>query len=192
MSRIIKTEHKQPLSLNFYTPIYTPLRRAKIIVMYNVMSKHKAFRDFSKQRQEYLIMSIENPIWLYALEKNKEESIVLDDVYSTICYRIMSNLDPELVYNENLCNKVLNFNIDFNHLARMSSQELFPEMYVEIIDHMNKIKAVESIIKTSALYQCRRCKENKCTIENIITRSIDEGVSVKVTCINCGMSWVIR
>ena len=191
MSQLIKVEHKEPLDLIFYDKQYTVLRRAKIIVLYNILNKHQKFTNICKQDKINLIQNIETPIWQYANEKAYEESTEPNEIYVAICYRIFANLDQEMIYNQHICAKVLDGSIDYKLLPRMSSQDLYPEMYTEILDRMNKIKDVERVIKTSALYQCRRCKENKCTIENVITRSIDEGVSVKITCINCSLSWII-
>ena len=38
-------------------------------------------------------------------------------------------------------------------------------------------------------FKCGRCKSRKCTYYEMQTRSADEGMTIFVTCINCGKRW---
>lgn len=38
-------------------------------------------------------------------------------------------------------------------------------------------------------FQCKRCKERKCTYYQLQNRSCDESMNTYITCINCGNRW---
>jgi DNA-directed RNA polymerase subunit M/transcription elongation factor TFIIS len=52
----------------------------------------------------------------------------------------------------------------------------------EIADR-NKQRVVE---KFSTLFQCRICKDRKCLIREVQTRSLDEAADFFCTCLTCG------
>jgi DNA-directed RNA polymerase subunit M/transcription elongation factor TFIIS len=196
MYRHIKHEHKTPLSLEFLTKEYNSMRRAKIILLLATFNKYHKFATMPQKQKEEIVSKIESGCLRHAHEKAMENDTIVNwendsfaDIYHSICFRITTNLDPELVHNEAFCHRILSGEIPYDSLSKLSSQEIFPEQYKDVMEKMNKSKQVSTAVKTSSLYRCGRCKENKCIIESVINRSIDEGASIKVTCANCGMWW---
>lgn len=71
-------------------------------------------------------------------------------------------------------------------LAVMEDTELCPKAIererAEIADR-NKQRVVE---KFSTLFQCRICKDRRCSIREVQTRSLDEAADFFCTCLTCG------
>ncbi len=190
--------HKYPLSLEFYSNNYNKHRRNKLIQFMNILSPYEEFINLSLYDKNQLIKKIEASCLNEAIEiANKEKSIINSwnselfiELYFDICYKISANLGKcYLVNNEFLHKELFSGNIDYKKLANMNSQELFPEKNKDILDKINSSKSITQVIKTSSLYRCHRCKENKCIIENRYNRSLDEGVNLEITCLNCHNKW---
>ena len=196
MTNHIKNEHKTPLSLEFYAEGFNSVRRAKIILLFAMFNRYAEFSVLKQVKKNEIVGKIEASCMHHAKEKAVEYDITIEwsndnfvEIYHSICYRITTNLDPDLVNNSAFCSRILSGAISYEALPCMSSQDIFPEQYVDVMERMNKSKQVSTNVKTSSLYKCGRCKETKCIIESVINRSIDEGASIKVTCANCGMWW---
>ena len=74
----------------------------------------------------------------------------------------------------------------------MSSQELFPEHWKEMLDAKYKKEKFMYESKPEAMtdqFKCGRCKSRECTYYEMQTRSADEGMTCFITCINCGNRW---
>ena len=74
----------------------------------------------------------------------------------------------------------------------MKPEEIFPEKYAEIINHMKqKEKVIFEKRETvgSKHYKCGKCKERDVSVSTAQTRSGDEGITLFLTCNNCGNQW---
>lgn len=186
-----------PLTPEFYVKPYNQLRRAKLITFGTCLNEYEAFVVLPYKEKISLIKQIERSCFNYTIDKSHENNIMTSwevdlfrDLYHSICYKISSNLERYgLVCNPALSNQILRGDISIENLPKLTSQEMFPQKYVEIMKRFNACKTVEQTTKTSTMYRCGKCKTNKCTIENVYNRSLDEGVSLRVTCTNCGHSW---
>jgi hypothetical protein len=103
---------------------------------------------------------------------------------------------------QNLCNentRLVNFIQDPKsngdnayQISYMTPNELYPEKYTEI---MNKIKEKEKVIFEkratvgSKHFKCGKCKERDVSVTTAQTRSGDEGITLFLTCNNCGNQW---
>jgi DNA-directed RNA polymerase subunit M/transcription elongation factor TFIIS len=185
------------LHIRYYKPPYNTTRRAKITLFTVVLSDYKEYQELSEEQKLLLADKIENSCYNTLLEKAKDENIsntwenpIFEDTYHSICARISSNIDMHnKVKNINLVSSILNGSINIDQLPKLSSQEIFPEKYSEIINKIELSKSASITVKTSSLYRCRRCHQNKCTIENRYNRSLDEGVNLTITCVACGNQW---
>ena len=112
------------------------------------------------------------------------------DLYHNICYKLASNLDETSSINSDFIKKkILNNEVNLQHVANLSSKELCPMKYEKIEQKINKRNNLERKIKFSELYKCRKCKHNQCTTERRYARSLDEGTDLTILCLFCGHSW---
>lgn len=186
-----------PLDAEFYQAPYNVLRRAKLMVLTSCLDKFPEFLKLSYKEKTKLIKKIERSCYNYVIDKSHEENIISTwddpifcDLYHSICYKVSSNIDPDnLVQNNKLGRRLLANEISIDNLPKLTSQELFPERYMDILQKVEVSKTVSQTLKTSALYTCKKCKQNKCTMENLYNRSLDEGTNLRITCMNCFHSW---
>ncbi len=198
--------------INFSIPdlsIY-PLRKYKIIIfqeciikyyesIYNNLDKKIKFLTiFSKKAFiQSLAIKIEEACYKHTNEKCKSENIFIDwtnkeytDIYNLICYKISSNIEINNdVNNVELIKSIVEEKVDISTLPKKTSQELFMSKYDEIYKLIENSKNIETSVKYSIMYTCRKCKESKTTIISVQNRSLDEGNSIEITCINCGFKW---
>lgn len=186
-----------PLSAKYYKAPYNVFRRAKLILFTKALGSHEEFVELKEDKQFGLIEAIENSCYNYVLLKADEENIPVSwkkqlfrDLYSLTCAKISANIDANgSVKNTYLFPKILDGSIKIEDLPRMSSQEIFPEMYKDVIAKLERSKMVVETRHTTSIYTCRRCKKSECTVENRYNRSLDEGVNLRVTCMNCAFAW---
>lgn len=147
------------------------------------------------QRQA-IIMQLEAAIYAEAHSRAKHNGIVclwdsddFLDIYNVTSYKATSNLDADIVKNATLADQFITGQISAKQLATSTSQELFPQMYTEVIAKMMASRAVNQTIRTSSMYKCGKCKSSKCLISSLYNRSLDEGVNLQVTCQVCQHRW---
>ena len=115
------------------------------------------------------------------------------ETYINIGISIYSNLDENsYIKNKGLIAKIKNREILPHKLPYMTTQEMFPDRWKEIIEkHEKQIKnayEVKQISMTEAI-KCGKCKNNKITYYELQTRSGDEAMTQYFTCICCGHKW---
>ena len=68
---------------------------------------------------------------------------------------------------------------------------LYSENHFNLKDEIQQgIKLCDSCsCEECCKHKCSKCKENKCTIVPRFNRSLDEGVNLTVTCMNCSFEW---
>ena len=188
----------EPLDIAFYQTEYNVIRRAKALLFITGFKEHEDNIKFIELiNLQKIILDIENACYNYTINKANEENIPADwsndlftEIYHATCAKIYSNISKKCgVSNNYLICHIVNNNLDINKLPYMSSQELFPEKYKELISKLEASKNVTRTIKTTSMYKCRRCHKNECTEENRYNRSLDEGVNLTITCMSCGYQW---
>jgi DNA-directed RNA polymerase subunit M/transcription elongation factor TFIIS len=190
-------DNSDPLPIKYYKKPYNTTRRSKLILFSSVLKQHMIFIDLALDKRFELIESIERACMNYTIDKSKElnvpskwENEEFVFIYDTLCAKIAANIDQtNSVRNTYLTQKIISGEIDIPSLPKMSSQDLFPEKNKNVLRKLQESKNVERTIRTTAMYTCRRCKKSECTLENLYNRSLDEGVNLMVTCINCGLEW---
>ena len=189
--------HTTPLPAKFYAEPYTRHRRAKLMLFNYCFSYTAQYMDMSYDDRMQLLQQLERSCYNYTISKAIDENIMAtwsNDIfcalYHATCYKISSNTDASNeISNKQLISKILDKTIDINALPSMTSQELYPEQYTDILQRIAASKNIVQSVKTSAMYRCSKCKENKCTIVPRFNRSLDEGVNLTVTCMNCSFEW---
>jgi len=113
--------------------------------------------------------------------------------YINIAIKIYSNLYPNsYIQNKNLLSRLKNKEFLPHKLPYMTTQEMFPERWKEIMEKYEKqIKNAYEIKQMSMTedYKCGKCKNNKITYYELQTRSGDEAMTQYFTCICCGHKW---
>jgi transcription elongation factor S-II len=77
-------------------------------------------------------------------------------------------------------------------IISLSSQELYPELYEEILIKNKKLMdkySEEKKAQGSTIFRCAKCRQNNCTYYQLQTRSADEPMTTFVTCLNCDNRW---
>ena len=186
-----------PLPVKYYDLPYNTVRRAKLILFSSVFNQHDIFLAKPLEERFSWIERIERACSNYTIDKSKEVNIPTkwdntdyQYIYTLVCAKIAANIDQQnTVNNTYLCKAILDGEIDINVLPKMTSQELFPEKYKNVLSKLELSKNVERTVRTTAMHTCRRCKKSECTYENLYNRSLDEGVNLMVTCMSCGLEW---
>jgi len=122
------------------------------------------------------------------------DNVTFQKIYLNKCRSLYSNLDSKsYIQNKNLIER-LNCDTEFilDQIASMSYQELFPEIWKQMMDDKYKREKLLYEEKQEAMtdqFKCARCKSRKCTYYELQTRSADEAMTIFITCINCGNRW---
>lgn len=115
------------------------------------------------------------------------------DTYINNARSIYTNLKKDsYLKNSNLIDRLNNKEFHPHELAYMTSAELFPEKWKDIINKQNlKLKAayeVKQVSMTDAI-KCGKCKNNKISYYELQIRSGDENMTQFFNCISCGHKW---
>ncbi|GAU89256.1 hypothetical protein RvY_01826 [Ramazzottius varieornatus] len=105
--------------------------------------------------------------------------------------RIMSVQDAK---NPKLRENILLGHIAPERLAKMTAEEMASKEMKELRDRLSKEAINDSQLTTAGgtetdLLQCGKCKQRKCTYNQVQTRSADEPMTTFVYCNNCGNRW---
>ena len=192
-----KVIHNNSLDLLFFEYPYNVIRRSKIILFDSLLSEHDKYRTLPNEKKTSLLKELEIACYQYIIDKAYENNIMASwdnelfcDMYHSICYKISSNVEKGgLVDNESFSSALISGLIDPSKIPSMTSIEMFPQKYQITMQRLEASKTIVKNVKTSALYHCHRCKQNKCSMENLYNRSMDEGVNLKITCLNCFTQW---
>lgn len=186
-----------PLTMEFYTDEYNNLRRLKLIILSDKLSMFDEYKCLSYDEQIEIIKKIENSCLNETLRKAigyvvkctwKNSQFV--NIYHSICYNIISNIDFESEDSKYLIQKIINKKIDLNSIANLSQKELHPEKYENLTKEITRRANTECAIKYTELHFCKKCKRNKTTSERVQARSNDEGSSFHITCLFCDNRWI--
>ena len=185
------------LDIKYYDQPYTYHRRAKLSMFSSILNQHDVITKMNLKDKFTIIEKIEIACFDYSIIKATEYNIptkwdhdLFKTIYNSTCAKIAANLSTtNTVKNTYLLPAILENTVNINDLPKMTSQELFPDKYKEVIHKLELSKNIQKTIKTSTMYKCRRCGKKECTIENRYNRSLDEGVNLTITCVACGNEW---
>lgn len=112
-----------------------------------------------------------------------ETPYLIEQIYETKATELL-----ELLKNKELelLKLLKDGNIDATKIAFMKPDKLNPEKYDKIIKKNTLEEYKKKNQATSAVFQCKKCKNKKCQVTQRQTRSADEPATTFVTCMECG------
>lgn len=120
-------------------------------------------------------------------------SDVFKELYTNKARSIFNNLNPNLsIKNERLLKRLKNKEFLPHELANMVPEQMYPEIWKEIIDRetlRTKSAYEPSATAMTDRYTCGKCKKNRCSYYELQTRSADEPMTMFITCLHCGHRW---
>lgn len=124
--------------------------------------------------------------------KNAHDFETYRTIYLTNARHIIANLkNNNQINNLTLIEKVNQGSITPDVLVDLNPQDMFTERWHTLIE--KKLHDINNLTKdpeaTTDLYQCARCKRNKCTYFQRQDRSADEPMTIHITCCYCGKKW---
>ena len=161
----------------------------------NIVKKFASLIDDEKKAK-----NIEKSVFNYAIQESKTRKIVRKWenkffvlVYTDKLKSVWMNLnDKSYVGNANLITRIKNGDIKTKKIAFMTHQELYPEIWKELIEA--KIKRDEHKFEddkrgATSEFKCRKCKQRECSYYQLQTRSADEPMTQFITCLSCSNRW---
>lgn len=107
-------------------------------------------------------------------------------VYNDKIYELSQNLNPDnFVQNKTLINAIQEGKINPQMIAFLKPQDLHPQRWASLIKKTNLREEKKKNLAVTDLYQCWKCKERRCTVMEMQTRSSDEPMTKFITCTNC-------
>lgn len=114
-------------------------------------------------------------------------------LYMLSVISIYSNLNKNsYIGNDFLLESLKKGEIQAYDVPFLKPEETFPDRWKPILDKKYKRDALKYEKRTEIatnLYQCSRCKERKCAMYQLQTRSADEPMTTFVTCLVCDKRW---
>lgn len=136
-----------------------------------------------------IAVQLELSIFEYALVHitvNNLETMFVSAIYTDKFNEICMNLDEtSYLGNHSLKENILNGSLGPQIIAFLSPEQLHPAKWVEIIKKQQYRIDKEQNMATTDMYQCRKCKERKCTVTRAQIRSLDEPTTTVVCCMIC-------
>jgi len=119
-----------------------------------------------------------------------ETPYLIEQIYETKVDEIVKLLNNK--ENDYFLKAIKEEQINLDQIAFMKPDELNPEKYDKII----KKKSVEQDKidnqATSNVYECKKCKNRKCSVTQRQTRAADEPATTFVKCKECGYEWAFN
>jgi DNA-directed RNA polymerase subunit M/transcription elongation factor TFIIS len=147
-----------------------------------------------------LAINLERGVFNACVKKTKGlywNSNFKNAIYIPTFLHIYSNLNPSNnVGNCKLLPRLLSNEFTIDYLCQeMSSEEMFPERYIEFYkeqdEELAKIERQKRQVEGAceSLHKCGKCKSKKTTYYEMQTRSADEPMTVFISCLVCGNKW---
>lgn len=155
----------------------------------------------NKELQEkQLSRRIEKSIYNYTINVASSKGIkklwsntVFRNLYESKIRSIYSNLKKDsYIRNPDFKDKVLGGKIDIPRIAYLSSYDIFPDIWKELLDLKTKKDRLKYELKPEAMtdvFKCRRCNSRSCSYYEVQTRSADEPMTQFINCLDCGNRW---
>jgi DNA-directed RNA polymerase subunit M/transcription elongation factor TFIIS len=184
------------------------LKNNIILVLTDILNKYDIFTKLSQDDQNTLIRRFERAMWNTSLDEFKKQNgiveINIDDPlfiskYSTISYKVLSNLDKNTVGKDFNTEPFVNILIDcylkqnktFKDIILMDSQEMCYEASKEERE-LIALKMEQKVEKKyTERHACPKCGTKKAEIHQLNNRALDELTDYKATCCNCQYQWIV-
>ncbi len=122
---------------------------------------------------------------VYVFVKNMSKSMLVP-IYNDKFNELLENLNiKSRLKNEFIIKAIIDGTICPQNLAFMSPQELHPKNWDKEIKKKKLTEYKKEHMASTDAYQCYKCKERKCILYQMQTRSADEPLTNFVTCLVC-------
>lgn len=148
---------------------------------------------------ESISRKIEKSIYNYCINlskgkniKRKWENNIFKNLYLSKIRSIYSNITECYIQNKNFKKRILNNEIDIDNIAKLSSYDIFPENWKDLIDKKMERDKLKYELKPEAMtdvFKCRKCNSRSCSYYEVQTRSADEPMTQFINCLDCGNRW---
>ena len=203
---LIDINHYEQLKLNNYTTVLKNeynfmtessknINNSLIFFAEKVINRGNYIMKLNKLLDNLKIaIQLELSIFEYALVHttvNNLEIMFVSAIYTDKFNEICMNLDEtSYLGNHSLKENILNGSLGPQIIAFLSPEQLHPAKWTEIIKKQQYRTDKEQNMATTDMYQCRKCKEKKCTVARAQIRSLDEPTTSVVSCRICGNVWM--
>lgn len=110
--------------------------------------------------------------------------------YSSICFKLLSNLDVNGPVNSTyIIDRLINGTADPYVIAELTSEDLCPEASAQERAMIKSQQNQTVTLKVSQAYVCPKCGERKTLPFRYQGRSADEECSFSIKCVNCSWTW---
>lgn len=141
----------------------------------------KLFQKYlTKKQSSNLIEGVYN--YCNTLAVNDDVPYLLDSIIETKINELLE-LFSSSTYLKNL---IKTKQIKPEDICNLKQEELNPEKYKSIIERRELEMLKKHNKKTTDVYQCKKCGERKCSVEQRQVRSSDEPMTTFVECVVCG------
>lgn len=177
-------------SIPFLTTHIDSIDTEKIILLRKYINRDLVIYTFAQILQDITsAILLEAGIYEYTLVtgtmRNHIDSI-LPNIYESKFDDILQNINENTDLNNHTLRKAIrNRTINAQQVAFMSPQDLHPDRWELLVQKHKRKEENKKNIAVTDLYQCRKCKERKCRMIELQTRSSDEPMTQFVTCLNC-------
>ena len=133
---------------------------------------------------------IEKSLYNFSLEyvkKNNIDQSLIESVYVDKKDDMLKNMDSESeLGNKSFLTRILEGQISPDCVAYLEPSEVDLEYWGPIVEKLKLRDDKSKNIATTDMFTCGKCKEKRCTVAQMQTRSADEPMTVFVTCMECG------
>jgi DNA-directed RNA polymerase subunit M/transcription elongation factor TFIIS len=135
--------------------------------------------------------AVESGIFEYSLVYCKINSFedMVYAVYNDKAKDIIHHFKQDELNNKALLKRLEKNEIDPKSLAFLNPMQLYPENWEFYNRKKNLRKYKEDNLAATDNYTCYKCKEKKCKVTQMQTRSADEPITNFVVCLSCGNTW---
>jgi len=122
---------------------------------------------------------------IYAMTRDYFDNIMVS-VYNDKVYDLTQNLNQlSSIQNKTLYKGIQTGSINPQTIAFLRPQDLHPEGWDQLVKKTKLREEKKKNMAVTDLYVCRRCKGNKCVISESQERGADEGITKRITCVEC-------
>jgi len=201
MDKVIQINNSLKLTIPcelYINSKYSKERREIMLMFANILDNYSKFKEIDYDCQIDILTRVEKSCFDKAVAKAGEDAIYVDwtnerfkYLYSLICSRVSKNLDSNSeVKDTYLIDNIISGTINIDNLGGMSSDDISMKNN-ELKEQLNSRRNQKIKQKTTNMYTCRNCKGRECTIRMQQMRSLDEGTTLILNCINCGFRFMI-
>lgn len=147
-----------------------------------------------------LSRNIEKSIYNSIISESKKKHIQrswknqkFKKLYLSKIISIYSNLKSDsYIGNKDFLIKIKDRVIDIDNIGNISSIDIYPERWTELINKKVKQDQKLNDYKPEAMtdiFKCRKCGSRQCSYYEVQTRSADEPMTQFITCLKCNTRW---